>query len=222
MLRPEAWRTAAGSDLLHPQGEAQKTAQGCRHPQDLAAPFHDPAIHLHPLPGHWERPGARPAATKPPPEWEEEETLAPAPQLRNPRPRLGPRGSSGSAKAAPALGKPEAAETNPGTQGPEPGISLPSGSARARHAVLKRGGAKPIQSNPTLSREGLAAPEAPWGVVGNVRVEDWSPEYSKTWRLKKAYVSTQTGFSSCLSAFANICAYVCFLEDAAVSRAGDI
>lgn len=55
-------------------------------------PFHDPAVHLHPLPGHWGRPGARPAATKPPPEWEKEETLAPASQLRNLGLRWGLRG----------------------------------------------------------------------------------------------------------------------------------
>lgn len=31
-------------------------------------PFHDPAVHLHRLPCHGERPGARPTATQPPPE----------------------------------------------------------------------------------------------------------------------------------------------------------
>lgn len=29
---PQAWRAAASSDLMYPQGEAQETAQGCRYP----------------------------------------------------------------------------------------------------------------------------------------------------------------------------------------------
>lgn len=37
MLRPQARSGAARADLLHPQGEAQETAQGRGDPEDLAA-----------------------------------------------------------------------------------------------------------------------------------------------------------------------------------------
>lgn len=81
---PEAGRAAACPDLLHAQGETQEAAQGGGDPEDLAAlqstgvkkqerlnrgpatarpgptqprthPFHDPAVHLHPLPLHCRR-----------------------------------------------------------------------------------------------------------------------------------------------------------------------
>lgn len=104
MLRPEARRAAARADLLHPQGEAQDTAQGRGDPQDLAAPLHDAAVHLHPRPRHGGRPGARPTAAKPPPEPEAEETQVSTLQLPNRGPRPGPRGPCGKAEGTPAGG----------------------------------------------------------------------------------------------------------------------
>lgn len=113
-------------------------------------PFHDPAVHLHPLSRHLGRPAVRPVATRPLPECEEEKMLAPAPQLRNFRPRLGPRGLAEARKRRRLPGNRKQLKQTPTLRARGPGISRPSGSTRARHGAY-RGGARKMQSNPTLS-----------------------------------------------------------------------
>lgn len=115
-------------------------------------PFHDPAVHLHPLPGHGGRPGARPAAAQPPRERGEEETLAPASQLRNlvlarGCGDLAEKGSSGRS------GKQDFAGANSTAPRCETGFARTGSQCACTSRGAGRGGADRIPANLELSRE---------------------------------------------------------------------
>lgn len=114
-------------------------------------PFHDPAVHLHPLPGHGGRPAARPAAAQPPRERGEEETLALAPQLRNlvlarGRGGLAERGSGGRS------GKRDFAGANTTAPRRDTGFARTGSQCACASRGAGRGGADKIPANPELPR----------------------------------------------------------------------